>query len=61
MNRISYGLKATSALLILISIYSCNSTSRPEWEQRNNELIKEYGLNVRELPDPPFVGVKLRL
>lgn len=39
MNRISYYLKAVSILLILNSIYSCNTTSRPECEERNNELI----------------------
>ena len=61
MNRISYNLKAVSIILILISIYSCNSTSRPEWEVRNNELIKEYGLNVRELPNQPSTGINPNL
>lgn len=61
MNRISYNLKAVSILLLLISIYSCNSTSRPEWEERNNELIKEYGLNVRGLPNQPSTGINPNL
>ncbi|MDO1511670.1 SMP-30/gluconolactonase/LRE family protein [Maribacter confluentis] len=61
MNRISYNLKAVSIILILISIYSCNTTSRPEWEVRNNELIKEYGLNVRELPNQPSTGINPNL
>ena len=61
MNRISYNLKAVSIILILISIYSCNTTSRPEWEKRNNELIKEYGLNVRELPNQPSTGINSNL
>ncbi len=61
MNRISYNLKAVSILLLLISIYSCNSTSRPEWEERNNELIKEYGLKVRELPNQPSTGINPNL
>lgn len=61
MNRISYSLKTASALLLLISICSCNSTSKPEWEQRNNELIKEYGLNVRELPNQPSTGINPNL
>lgn len=61
MNRISYYLKAVSILLILNSIYSCNTTSRPEWEERNNELIKEYGLNVRELPNQPSTGINPNL
>lgn len=61
MNRISFSLKAASALILMISIYSCNSTSRPEWEQLNNELIKEYGLTVRELPNLRSAGVNPNL
>ena len=61
MNRISYYITNVSALLLLISIYSCNSTSQPEWEQRNNELIEEYGLKVREFPNLPFEGVNPNL
>lgn len=57
MNRISYSLKVASALLLLSSMYSCQLKSKPEWEQRNNELIEEYGLAVREMPVVPTTGI----
>lgn len=55
MLRISRVVKAFSTLLgiIFILLWSCNSSTKPEWEKRNKELIEQNGLNVRELPNLP--------
>ena len=61
MNGISYRLKVASTLFLFILIGGCNSSSKPEWEKRNKELIEEYGLTVRELPDLPSSSVATNL
>jgi gluconolactonase len=38
---------------LFIALVGCNSSTKPEWEKWNNELIRKYGLTVRELPDLP--------
>lgn len=57
MNGISYRLKVASTLFLFILIGGCNSSSKPKWEKRNSELIEEYGLTVRELPNLPSSSV----
>ena len=42
-----------SILLAVTLIISTQCTSVPEWKKKSNELIKEYNLTVRELPDLP--------
>ena len=61
MNGISYRLKVASTLFLFILIGGCNSSSKPEWEKRNKELIEENGLTVRELPDLPSTSVESNL
>ena len=61
MNGISYRLKVASTLFLFILIGGCNSSSKPKWEKRNSELIDEYGLTVRELPDLPSSSVATNL
>lgn len=58
MNGISINIKVASTLLLFILICGCNSSSKREWEERNNELIKQYGLQVKELPGLPSTGIK---
>jgi hypothetical protein len=40
-------------LLILAVIVLAQCTSAPEWQRKNSELIKQYGLTVRKLSDLP--------
>src|SRR6185436_10864310 len=41
-------------LLLLINLSQCNNTSSlPEWQQKNKELIKQYNLTDRELSGLP--------
>nr|WP_321411207.1 SMP-30/gluconolactonase/LRE family protein [uncultured Allomuricauda sp.] len=58
MNGISINIKVASTLLLFILICGCNSSSKPEWEERNDELIKQYGLQVKELSGLPSTGIK---
>jgi gluconolactonase len=61
MNGISINIKIASTLLLFILICGCNSSSKPEWEEQNDELIKQYGLQVKELPGLPSTGIKTSL
>ncbi len=61
MKGISFSLKVASTLFLFILICGCNSSSKPEWEERNNELIKQYGLQVRELPGLPSTEIRPNL
>ena len=36
-------------LLLVIGLSQCNSSSLPEWQQKNKELIKQYNLTEKEL------------
>ena len=58
MNGISINIKVASTLLLFILICGCNSSSKSEWEERNDELIKQYGLQVKELSGLPSTGIK---
>jgi gluconolactonase len=40
-------------LLVLALIVLAQCTSAPEWQRKNSELIKQYGLTVRKLSDLP--------
>jgi gluconolactonase len=40
-------------LLVLALIVLAQCTSAPEWQRKNSELIKQYGLTVRKLADLP--------
>ncbi len=59
MLRISHLMKTLPGLLSIILILnsSCNSSVKPKWEKRNTELIEQYGLTVKELPDLPSSSV----
>ena len=39
-------------LLFVMSLSQCNSSSLPEWQQKNKELIKQYNLTEKELDIP---------
>jgi gluconolactonase len=59
MLRISHLMKTLPSLLSIILILnsSCDSSVKPKWEKRNTELIEQYGLTVKELPDLPSSSV----
>ncbi len=59
MLRISHLMKTLPGLLSIILILnsSCDSSVKPKWEKRNTELIEQYGLTVKELPDLPSSSV----
>jgi gluconolactonase len=40
-------------LIVLALIVLAQCTSAPEWQRKNSELIKQYGLTVRKLTDLP--------
>lgn len=63
MLRISHLMKTLPSLLsiILILSWGCDSSVKPKWEKRNTELIEEYGLTVKELPDYPSTSVEPNL
>ena len=59
MLRISHLMKTLPSLLSIILILnsSCDSSVKPKWEKRNTELIEQYGLTVKELPELPSSSV----
>jgi gluconolactonase len=44
-----------------IAITQCNSSSAPEWQEKNQELIKQHNLNERELSSLPQTKHKSNL
>jgi gluconolactonase len=52
-----------NSLLILLAVcfYQCSSSSSPEWQQKNNELIEQYNLAEKNLPGLPAPGVASNL
>ncbi len=46
---------------ILIILTQCTSTSVQGWQKRNRELVKEYNLTVRELPELPKTKIESNL
>ncbi|SDF03457.1 gluconolactonase [Pricia antarctica] len=55
MSRISIAKKVLYKILGIVVIFNfgCNSSTKPEWEKRNSELIKDNGFTIRELQDLP--------
>jgi gluconolactonase len=54
-NKISFGgLQA----MLLISLTQCTSTSAPEWQKKNNDLIQENNLTVKELSGLPKTKIE---
>ncbi len=48
-------------LLVIIMIIIGRCTSAPEWQNKNNELIKQYGLTGRQLSGIPKINIELNL
>jgi len=48
-------------LLLVMSLSQCTSSSLPEWQQKNKELIKQHNLTERELSGIPAVSVESNL
>ncbi|HEY5772466.1 MAG TPA: SMP-30/gluconolactonase/LRE family protein [Chitinophagaceae bacterium] len=49
-RKITYG---TILILLTVCLCRCASTSSPEWQKKNQELIKQYNLTERELSGLP--------
>lgn len=47
--------------LIIIMIIMGRCTSAPEWQKKNNELIKQYALTVRQLSGIPKINIESNL
>ena len=48
-------------LLLVMSLSQCTSSSLPEWQQKNKELIKHHNLTERELSAIPASSVESNL
>jgi gluconolactonase len=48
-------------LLLVMSLSQCTSSSLPEWQQKNKELIKQHNLTERELSGIPAASVESNL
>jgi len=48
-------------LLVIIMIIMGRCTSAPEWQKKNSELIKQYGLTVRQLSGIPKINIESNL
>ena len=48
-------------LLLVMSLSQCTSSSLPEWQQKNKELIKQHNLTERELSGIPAVSFESNL
>ena len=48
-------------LLVIIMIIMGRCTSAPEWQNKNNELIKQYGLTGRQLSGIPKINIESNL
>ncbi len=59
MSTIPFGtnLPIKSIAILFLTLMSCNSSSKPEWDTKNKELIIEYGLKERELSDLPSTPI----
>ena len=47
-------------LLVIIMIIMGRCTSAPEWQKKNNELIKQYALTVRQLSGIPKINIRIK-
>jgi gluconolactonase len=61
MKRTSTKKLVFPGLLVLMVILLAQCTSAPEWQKKNNELIKQYSLTVRQLSDLPRTKINSNL
>jgi gluconolactonase len=57
-KKIAYG---TLLILQVVCLCRCTSTSSPEWQKENQQLIKQYNLSARELSGLPESSVESNL
>ena len=48
-------------ILLVVCVCRCASTSSPEWQKKNQQLIKQYNLTERELSGQPESSVESNL
>jgi gluconolactonase len=46
-----------AVLLVLTSVILVQCTGKPEWQKKNNELIKQYSLTVQKVSGIPNTGI----
>jgi gluconolactonase len=61
MKRTLINKIISQGLLVLILILLARCSSAPEWQKKNNELIKQYSLTGRQLADLPKTKIASNL
>src|SRR4051812_6776194 len=54
-------LYAALLAMVVTTLVQCKSAPQTEWEKKNNDLISQYDLKVRELSDLPKNNIKSNL